>query len=213
MSALLECRQVVKNFGGLTAVNRVDLQVNAGEIYGLIGPNGAGKTTLFRLISGVYPPGAGEIRFKGQRLNGLRPNAICRRGIVSTHHFVRPFPGMTVFDNVRVGAEFGRRVGGSAGAQVREVLAFTGLAPQAELPGALRDAGFEVLFETTWEQPRRFEEWAAIVADPTRTGPLRDVMSALARLGGHASLGLREAEGELLFTHTWLLAIAQLAGG
>ncbi len=123
----------MKNFGGLTAVDRVDLQVNPGEIFGLIGPNGAGKTTLFRLISGVYAPSAGDVIFKEQRLNGLRPNAICRRGITSTHQIVRPFAGMTVFDNVRVGAEFGRPGGATQPRQlVADVLEFTGLASQAD---------------------------------------------------------------------------------
>ncbi len=134
MSALLECRHVVKRFGGLVAVNHVDLQVSAGEIFGLIGPNGAGKTTLFRVISGVYPPTSGEILFKGRPIAGMPPHATCHLGIVSTHQIVRPFRDMTVFDNVRVGAEFGRRIDDRHNIEerVREVLEFTGLAASAE---------------------------------------------------------------------------------
>ena len=133
MSALLECRDVYKRFGGLVAVDGVSFSVTSGEIFGLIGPNGAGKTTLFRLISGVYPPTGGQILFKGQSLVGNKPNAICRRGVVSTHQIVRPFHDMTVFDNARVGAEFGQRnPGRDLPAHVREVLEFTGLASQSD---------------------------------------------------------------------------------
>jgi branched-chain amino acid transport system ATP-binding protein len=133
MSALLECRDVHKRFGGLVAVDGVSFSVTSGEIFGLIGPNGAGKTTLFRLISGVYPPTGGQILFKGQSLVGNKPNAICRRGVVSTHQIVRPFHDMTVFDNARVGAEFGQRnPERDLSAHVNEVLEFTGLASQAD---------------------------------------------------------------------------------
>ncbi len=134
MSALLECHDLVKQFGGLVAVNAVSFQVHAREIFGLIGPNGAGKTTLFRLISGVYPPTAGQILFKGQKITGLKPHATCHKGIVSTHQIVRPFREMSVRDNVRVGAEFGRRVNGDrdVATWTQEVLEFTGLASQAD---------------------------------------------------------------------------------
>lgn len=133
MNALLECRNVEKRFGGLVAVDRVSFSVVPGEIFGLIGPNGAGKTTLFRLISGVFPPTAGQILFKGQNLVGYKPNATCRLGIVSTHQIVRPFREMTVLDNARVGAEFGRRaLARDLTTHLREVLEFTGLASQAD---------------------------------------------------------------------------------
>ena len=129
MSALLECRKVLKRFGGLVAVNNVSFEVNPGEIFGLIGPNGAGKTTLFRVISGVYPATSGLVLFKGKSVAGKKPNATCQIGIVSTHQIVRPFRDMTVFDNVRVGAEFGRRADGHRKVEnwTREVLGFAGL--------------------------------------------------------------------------------------
>lgn len=133
MSAILECREVVKAFGGLTAVDRVSVQVNAGQIFGLIGPNGAGKTTLFRVISGVYAPTSGQVLFNGKNIAGMKPNATCRLGIVSTHQIVRPFHHMTVRDNIRVGGEFGRGGDGKSVAnRVKEVLEFTGLASQAD---------------------------------------------------------------------------------
>lgn len=133
MNAILECRDVVKAFGGLIAVDNVSMQVNSGEIFGLIGPNGAGKTTLFRVISGVYPPTSGQVLFNGKNITGLKPNATCHLGIVSTHQIVRPFHNMSVRDNVRVGAEFGRRGDGvSVDDRLSEVMEFTGLTAQAD---------------------------------------------------------------------------------
>ena len=87
-------------FGGLVAVNDLDMNVRDGEIYGLIGPNGAGKTTIFNLLTGVYQPTSGELYFKGERINGLRPYEISRRGISRTFQNIRLFPSMSVLENV-----------------------------------------------------------------------------------------------------------------
>ena len=87
-------------FGGLVAVNELDMQVKRGEIYGLIGPNGAGKTTIFNLLTGVYEPTSGDIHFEGKRINGLRPYQISRLGVSRTFQNIRLFPGMTVLENV-----------------------------------------------------------------------------------------------------------------
>src|SRR5687767_8878267 len=87
-------------FGGLVAVNSLDMEVRQGEIYGLIGPNGAGKTTIFNLLTGVYEPTGGEIFFEGKRIDGLRPHQIARRGVSRTFQNIRLFPGMTVLENV-----------------------------------------------------------------------------------------------------------------
>ncbi len=104
MAALLEVANVSKNFSGLRAVADVTFAVPHGAIFAVIGPNGAGKTTLFNLIAGVFAPDAGEIAFKGARVDGLRPDEICRRGIGRTFQIVRPFPGLTVEENVTIGA-------------------------------------------------------------------------------------------------------------
>jgi len=88
-------------FGGLTAVDRVNLHVDEGEIVGLIGPNGAGKTTVFNLITGVYMPDTGSITFKGTNLVNMKPNQIAERGIVRTFQNIRLFKGLTVYDNIR----------------------------------------------------------------------------------------------------------------
>ena len=88
---LLEANGVTKRFGGLIAVNQASMTVRRGEITGLIGPNGAGKTTFFNLLSGFMTPDEGDIRFKGQRLNGMRPSNICKLGMT------RPFRLLNLF--------------------------------------------------------------------------------------------------------------------
>lgn len=87
-------------FGGLVAVNSLDMDVRPGEIYGLIGPNGAGKTTIFNLLTGVYKPTSGEIYFQGKRIDGLRSYEISRRGVSRTFQNIRLFPSMSVLENV-----------------------------------------------------------------------------------------------------------------
>src|SRR5208337_5173596 len=106
--ALLECARVTKYFGGLAALNEVDLRVSSGEIVGLIGPNGSGKTTLFNLITGLYPLSRGTIRFKEEEILGLKPFQVCRKGIGRTFQITKPFARMTVLENAMVGALYGK---------------------------------------------------------------------------------------------------------
>jgi branched-chain amino acid transport system ATP-binding protein len=108
---LLNADRVVKNFGGLTAVNRVTLQVDAGQIIGLIGPNGAGKTTFLNCVAGTYPPSAGKVRFQGKETTGTSPEDMCRMGLSRTFQIPRPFPRLTALENVLVGAIFGAEHG------------------------------------------------------------------------------------------------------
>jgi branched-chain amino acid transport system ATP-binding protein len=98
--APLETIKCTIQFGGLVAVNALDMSVRRGEIYGLIGPNGAGKTTVFNLLTGVYKPTSGEIYFQGKRINGLRSYEISRRGVSRTFQNIRLFPSMSVLENV-----------------------------------------------------------------------------------------------------------------
>jgi ABC-type branched-subunit amino acid transport system ATPase component len=100
--ALLEIKQVEKQFGGLKALDGVDFHIDEGEIVSVIGPNGAGKTTFFNVISGFYPPDSGEILFEGRDVAGLTPDQITKRGIGRTFQNVRLFPNMTVLENVMV---------------------------------------------------------------------------------------------------------------
>ena len=104
MTALLAIDGVGKRFRGLTAVDKVSFGVEPGAIFAVIGPNGAGKTTLFNIVAGVFPPDQGAITFAGKRIDGLKPDAVCRRGIGRTFQLVRPFPTLTVEDNVIIGA-------------------------------------------------------------------------------------------------------------
>jgi branched-chain amino acid transport system ATP-binding protein len=127
---ILEGQNVTKYFGGLAAVSNVDFHVDQGEILGLIGPNGAGKTTLFNLISAAFPISSGEIRFKGRKLNGLKPHKICRMGIARTFQETKVFANMPVLQNVLVGSFFGRPThvsGAEAAREANQALEFVGL--------------------------------------------------------------------------------------
>jgi branched-chain amino acid transport system ATP-binding protein len=101
---LLSVRGLTKRFGGITANRAITFDVAQGELVGIIGPNGAGKSTLFECISGFYAPDEGEVEFEGVRLTGLSPDRVCRRGVARTFQKLRPFQGMTVAENVMVGA-------------------------------------------------------------------------------------------------------------
>lgn len=100
---LLEMKDVVKQFGGLTAVSNMSFHVDEGEIYGVIGPNGAGKTTIFNLITGVYQVTEGDVIFNGQSIEGKKPYQIINLGIARTFQNIRLFTGMTVLENILVG--------------------------------------------------------------------------------------------------------------
>ncbi len=127
--SLLTLDNVSKTFGGVAAVKGVNLAVEAGEILGVMGPNGSGKTTLFNLVSGALIPDSGEVQFLGQRINGMPPHRICRRGLARTFQLVRPFLGLTVLENVLVGLGYGRvRVSGTvARNKAKELLTSVGL--------------------------------------------------------------------------------------
>ena len=106
---ILEGKNLTKHFGGLAAVHQVDFDIHEGEVIGLIGPNGAGKTTLFNLISGSLPTTGGEIRYKGKKITGLKPDQICKRGIARTFQSAKLFAGMSVFENVLAASLFGTK--------------------------------------------------------------------------------------------------------
>ena len=105
----LELKNINKSFGGLKVLAEVSFDVGEGEIIGLIGPNGAGKTTLFNVITGIYRPQTGSIKYQGKNIIGLKPHRISRRGIARTFQLVRVFPTMTVLENVLVGAKYGKK--------------------------------------------------------------------------------------------------------
>jgi branched-chain amino acid transport system ATP-binding protein len=135
--SLLEVDGITKNFGGLAAVSRVDLQVEAGTVIGLIGPNGAGKTTLFNLLSGALKPNSGTIRFQDADITGLKPHQICRKGLSRTFQSVKVFGALPASQNVLAGAIFGssgRISPRQAGAEVARLMEFVGLSAVGDVP-------------------------------------------------------------------------------
>ena len=134
---LLEARHVSKSFRGLRAVANVSLAVEANTITALIGPNGAGKTTLFNLLSGATALDDGKIVFGGIRVDGLRPDQLCERGIARTFQIVKPFSGLTVLDNVVIGALKGNSRLGDARRQADSILEHLGLGAKRDLPASI----------------------------------------------------------------------------
>jgi branched-chain amino acid transport system ATP-binding protein len=132
----LQVRQISKSFRGLRAVREASFEVPQGSINALIGPNGAGKTTIFNMLAGVYAPDAGEIVFEGKRIDGLRPDQVCAAGIGRTFQLVKPFAGLSVHDNVIVGALHRERTVSGARAYASSILKKLDLHPKAGLPAS-----------------------------------------------------------------------------
>ncbi len=168
--AVLELSEVTMRFGGLTAVNKVDLALAENEILGLIGPNGAGKTTIFNVITGIYTPTSGKILFKGEKINGLKPYVLTRKGIARTFQNIRLFGELTVLDNVKIGGHV-RSKGNLFGAltrlpsmaeerklveKARSFLAFMGLAAKEK----------ELARNLSYGEQRRLEIARAMASDP-----------------------------------------------
>jgi branched-chain amino acid transport system ATP-binding protein len=141
--ALLTTRGLTRRFGGLTALDGVELSLGAGEILGVIGPNGAGKTTLFSLIGGSIRPSSGDILLDGRAVTRLPAHRRVRAGIVRTHQIVRPFAQLTIFENVLVAAMHAHAgAPGHARDRVADVLELVGLADRpGGFPGSLTLAG------------------------------------------------------------------------
>ena len=153
---ILEVKDLIKNFGGLCAIDHFSLCLEEGQILGLIGPNGAGKTTMFNLITGAYSPDAGEVWFKGQNLVGLKPFEICHRGICRTFQIAQPFREMTVLHNVMTGA-FSRTADvEEAQGKAKGILEFMGLSLRADT----------LAKELTTIDQRRLEFARALATEP-----------------------------------------------
>jgi branched-chain amino acid transport system ATP-binding protein len=133
---LLRVVQVSKRFGGLLAIDRASLTAEASRITALIGPNGAGKTTLFSIISGFLPPSEGRIVYAGADIAGLPPNRLARRGIARTFQIVQPFTGLTVRENIAVGAHLSRPARADALAAAGDVARAVGLGELLDRPAA-----------------------------------------------------------------------------
>jgi branched-chain amino acid transport system ATP-binding protein len=168
MAVLLEVAGVSKNFSGLRAVADVSFNVAERDIFAIIGPNGAGKTTLFNMIAGVFAPDTGTIVFSGDRIDGLPPHEVCRRGIGRTFQIVRPFPGLTVEDNVVVGALLRQPDVASALRRAHEVLWQLELFDKREQPAT----------SLTLPDRKRLEVARALATEP-RLLLLDEVMAGL----------------------------------
>jgi branched-chain amino acid transport system ATP-binding protein len=134
--ALLEVRSLSKSFRGLRAVARVSFEVPEGGLVALIGPNGAGKTTIFNIAAGVYAADAGEIVLAGRRIDGLRPDQVCAAGVGRTFQVVKPFAGLSVLDNVIVGALRAEHRVPAARRKALEILDKLSLGAKRDLPAA-----------------------------------------------------------------------------
>ena len=155
--ALLEVRGLGKRFGGVEAVRAMDFDLAEGELLGLIGPNGAGKTTVFNLLSGFLTPDSGTIRLRGRSLVRLKPHAICQLGLARTFQIVRPFPRMSVLQNVTVGALGRHQDAAEAERRARAVVERVGL-------GAKADVGATAL---TLAERKRLELARALATEPS----------------------------------------------
>jgi branched-chain amino acid transport system ATP-binding protein len=154
---LLEIAGLKKSFGSIVVADDLDLAIAPGEVVGIIGPNGAGKTTLFNLVAGDLSPNGGTIRFDGRDISGTPPQARCRAGIARTHQIPRPFEKLTVFENLLVGAVYGRRSTEREATQAcGEILQRLGLLKRANSP-----AGSLTLFER-----KRLEMARALATGP-----------------------------------------------
>jgi len=169
--ALLETIDVVKRFGGLTAVNKVNFNIGQGKIVSIIGPNGAGKTTFFNTMTGIYHPEEGKIIFNGKPLHGLRPDQIASRGISRTFQNIRLFADMTVIENILVGMHihlkqtpiqtlfhlpFFKNEEKDSEKKAEELMAYVGL----------RGIGNELAKNLPYGGQRRLEIARALAADP-----------------------------------------------
>ncbi len=194
---MLTVDRLTKQFGGFTALNAVSFEVKAGEILGLIGPNGSGKTTCFNCISGALAATSGSIRFKGDQIAGITPDAICHRGLARTFQIPRPFRKLSILENVAVAAHFGtaqRNTEAEARERAREALALVALPADPEASTGLLGAG----------GLKKLELARALATRPT-------LLLADESLGGldptemhDAAEMLRRIRGELGITIVWV---------
>jgi branched-chain amino acid transport system ATP-binding protein len=168
---LLKVTNVIKRFGGLTAVNKMNLSLEKGQIASIIGPNGAGKTTFFNTLTGIYTPEEGEIEFNGHTLIGLRPDQIAERGVARTFQNIRLFGSMTVIENILVGMHTRLKQGGldvlfrSKGFHKEEAEAEQKAKELMEYVG-LKNVGNELARNLAYGGQRRIEIARALAANP-----------------------------------------------
>jgi branched-chain amino acid transport system ATP-binding protein len=194
---MLSLSGLTKQFGGFTALNGVTFEVREGEILGLIGPNGSGKTTCFNCVSGALPPTAGSVRFRGEEIAGLTPDAICHRGLARTFQIPRPFRKLSILENVAVAVHYGaerRSTEAEARRRAAEILALVGLPVEpGVMPTLLGAGGLKKL-----ELARALATGPRLLlADESLGGLDPEEMAAAAEM-------LRRIRGELGITIVWV---------
>ena len=184
---ILTVENISKRFGGLVAVNSLSLSVERGQIVGLIGPNGAGKTTAFNMISGYYRPDSGRVTFDGHDITSRRPDQICKLGLARTFQVVKPFPQLTVLDNVIVGAYNRTDDKHVARRKAEEVLRFLGMADMAQQQaGSLPVAGrkrLEIAKALATEPKMILLDEAMAGLRPTETDQIIELVRQVSRQG------------------------------
>lgn len=206
MTPLLSIHQVEKSFRGLRALADVSFALEAQSIAALVGPNGAGKTTLFNLVAGALAPDSGEICFEGKRIDGLRPDQVCALGIGRTFQIAKPFSGLTVLENVTVGALQKSDTVSQARAQAEPILQALGLSAKRDLPAS----------SLTLPDRKRLEV-ARVLATRPKLLLLDEVMAGLRPAECEAMIGLfreinrRDGVTILLIEHVMsaVMALAQ----
>jgi len=138
---ILSVDRLSKNFRGLAAIAEVSFAIEPGSITSIIGPNGAGKSTLFNLVTGYLPPSAGEIRFQGRRITAMATNRIAELGIARAFQIARPFRELSVFDNVRIGALFGKAGARDVAATTARAMELAAIAHLADRPASTLTVG------------------------------------------------------------------------
>jgi len=185
--SLLEVRGLSKNFRGLAAIGDVSFAIAEGSITSIIGPNGAGKSTMFNLITGYLAPTAGEVRFKDRRITGLATNRIAELGIARAFQIARPFRDLSVFDNVRIGALFGKTGKRDVEATTRRAMALAAIAELATQPASSLTVGqlrhLEVARAIATRADLLLADEPCAGLNPTETAAMIDVLRQVRKNG------------------------------
>jgi branched-chain amino acid transport system ATP-binding protein len=185
--SLLDVRAVSKNFRGLAAISDVSFAIAEGSITSIIGPNGAGKSTMFNLITGYLAPSAGEIRFKDKRITGMATNRIAELGVARAFQIARPFRELSVFDNVRIGALFGKAGARDVAATTRRAMELAAIAHLAGQPASALTVGqlrhLEVARAIATRADLMLADEPCAGLNPTETAAMIDVLRHVRKNG------------------------------
>ena len=185
--SILEVTALSKNFRGLAAISNVTFAIAEGSITSIIGPNGAGKSTMFNLITGYLPPTSGEVRFKGHRITGLATNKIAELGVARAFQIARPFRDLSVFENVRIGALFGKAGPRDVEATTRRGMELAAIAHLAEQPASSLTVGqlrhLEVARAIATRADLFLADEPCAGLNPTETAAMIDVLRQIRRNG------------------------------